>query len=206
MTTFFFLGPFSISFLFGMMMMYYTLSQVEAHFDKKQAELATLLAFNAVFGILIASLAGESAVMQNPMLFSLIYVWSRLVPDQQMSIWGFPIMSVNLPWALMAMHLFTGGNPFNDLIGVAIGHTYIFLKQILPESHGYDLLKTPGFMESLVMKLNTMGQNGQARQDPMYVMNNPNNGQGNVEAARRQDGGLLNRNGGAYQRGNQQNN
>ena len=31
-TTFFFLGPFSISFIFGMMMMYYCLSSIEAHF------------------------------------------------------------------------------------------------------------------------------------------------------------------------------
>ena len=54
----------------------------------------------------------------------------------------------------MAFHLFTGGDPFSDLIGVAAGHTYIYLKTILPDSHGYDLIKTPSFMESLVLKLN----------------------------------------------------
>jgi len=54
----------------------------------------------------------------------------------------------------MAFHLFTGGNPFNDLIGVAAGHSYIYLKEVLPESHGYNLLKTPNFMQTLVDKLN----------------------------------------------------
>ena len=92
----------------------------------------------------MAYLANDYAIMQSPFVFSLIYVWSKLVPDQQMSIWGFPVVSANLPWVLMAFHLFTGGNPFNDLIGVVVGHSYYFLKAVLPDSHGHDLLKTPG--------------------------------------------------------------
>ena len=75
----------------------------------------------------------------------------------------------------MAFHLFTGGNPLNDLIGVAAGHTYIYLKTVLPDSHGYDLIKTPGFMHNLVLKLNSMGQD--PRQAPggnarMFNLNN----------------------------------
>ena len=77
-----------------------------------------------------------------------------------MSIWGFPVKSANLPWVLMAFHLFTGGNPFNDLIGVVVGHSYIFLTQVLPESHGYELLKTPNLIKTLVDKLNELGGNG----------------------------------------------
>ena len=78
----------------------------------------------------------------------------------------------------MGFHLFTGGDPFTDLIGVAAGHMYIYLKTILPDSHGYDLVKTPGFMHALVAKLNTMGQD--PRQAPMgrarMVNLNNNNG------------------------------
>ena len=95
-----------------------------------------------------------------------------------MSIWGFPVTSCHLPWVLMGFHLFTGGDPFTDLIGVAAGHMYIYLKTILPDSHGYDLVKTPGFMHALVAKLNTMGQD--PRQAPMgrarMVNLNNNNG------------------------------
>ena len=58
----------------------------------------------------------------------------------------------------MAFHLFTGGNPFNDLIGVAAGHLYYYLKKILPDSHNYDLLKTPSYMHWAVGKLNGIGQ------------------------------------------------
>ena len=54
----------------------------------------------------------------------------------------------------MGFHLFTGGDPFNDLIGVAAGHCYVYLKEVLPDSHGYDLLKTPKLMQLIVDKLN----------------------------------------------------
>ena len=116
-----------------------------------------MLLFNALIALLYAYLANDYMIMQNPFLFSCIYVWSKFVPDVEISIWGFPVQSQYLPWALMAFHLFTGGNPFNDLIGVATGHTYVYLKTILPDSHGYDWLKTPRFMHTLVGKLNSMG-------------------------------------------------
>ena len=146
-----------MSFLFGMAMAYYSLNSIEMYFDKKQADFATMITFNAVFGLFVGFLANDYAIMQSSFIFSTIYVWSKLVPDQPMSIWGFPITSVNLPWVLMGFHLLTGGNIFNDLIGVVVGHSYIFLKTILPDSHGYDILKTPWYMISLVEKLNSLG-------------------------------------------------
>jgi hypothetical protein len=89
-------------------------------------------------------------VLMASFVFSVLYVWCKNEPDRQVSIWGFPVQSGNLPWALLAMSVLTGGNPFNDLIGIAAGHTYIFLKMTLPVSHGYDLLKTPKFIEHIV--------------------------------------------------------
>ena len=176
MTTFFVVGPFSMPFLFGMVMIYYSVSSIEEYFGlEKQADFGTMMLFNALVALLYAYIANDYMLMQSPYLFSIIYTWSKLVPDVQISIWGFPVQSCNLPWVLMAFHLFTGGNPLNDLIGVAAGHTYIYLKTILPDSHGYDLIKTPGFMHKLVFKLNSMGQD--PRQAPrgnarMFNLNN----------------------------------
>ena len=150
-----------------------------------------MMLFNAVFALLVAYLANDYVVMQSPFIFSLIYVWSKKVPDAMMSIWGFPVQSVHLPWVLMGFHLFTGGNPFNDLIGVVVGHTYIFLKTILPGTHGYDLLKTPGFVVSMVERLNRIG--GPQQGPRMHVVNN-RDGQANPQAAQRQEGRPLNRN------------
>jgi hypothetical protein len=153
-TSFFFAGGFSMSYIFTMMMIYWGINSIETYFDKRQADLATLLFFNAFVALFFAWLADDCLVMQDKFIFSLIYVWSKLVPDQPTAIWGFQFKSCHLPWVLMAYHLLTGHNPFSDLIGVAAGHTYIYLKMVLPESHGYDLLKTPKLMDKFVAKLN----------------------------------------------------
>ena len=46
-TTFFYAGPFSMNFLFTMMMNYWTIKNIETHFERKEAEMATLMLFNA---------------------------------------------------------------------------------------------------------------------------------------------------------------
>ena len=177
-------------------MIYYSINAIEEYFADKQADFGTMMIFNAVMSLLYAYIANDYLVMQSPFLFSIIYVWSKLVPDVQISIWGFPVQSCNLPWVLMGFHLFTGGNPLNDLIGVAAGHTYIYLKTILPDSHGYDLIKTPKFMNSLVAKLNNMGQD--PRQAPrgnarMFNLNN-RDGVADPQAQRPAAGQALNNN------------
>ena len=82
--------------------------------------------------------------------FSVLYVFCKIEPDRPMSIWGFPVTSGNLPWVLVAFSILSGGDPFSNLIGIAAGHTYIFLKLTLPASHGHNLLKTPGFIDKAV--------------------------------------------------------
>ena len=68
-------------------------------------------------------------------------------------IWGYPVQSGNLPWVLLLLSILTGGDPFKDLIGIAAGHTYIYLKVVLPLSHGYNLLRTPKLLEYWVNEL-----------------------------------------------------
>ena len=64
--------------------------------------------------------------MQSPYIFSLIYVWSKLEPDRKTL--GCPAFKAYLVWILICLHLFIGGNPFNDAIGVAAGYIYVCLK------------------------------------------------------------------------------
>ena len=71
---------------------------------------------------------------------------------------------------MIAFHLFTGGNPFSDLVGVAAGHTYYYAKHVLPESHGYNLLKTPGWSDFVTTKLKVWAEGEQPRR--IYGMNN----------------------------------
>ncbi len=132
LTTYFFAGGFSMNFLFAMMMIYWAVSNIEKHYEGRAPDLATLLLFNALTVMIFGWLASEYMMLQSSYVFSLLYVWTKLVPDQPMTIYGFPVKSANLPWVLIAFHILTGGSPFADLVGVAAGHTYIYLKMVLP--------------------------------------------------------------------------
>lgn len=59
---------------------------------------------------------------------------------------GMPVKGLYLPWALIALTILTGGSPVNDLIGIAVGHLYYFLVDVLPLSQGIAALQTPEFM------------------------------------------------------------
>jgi hypothetical protein len=128
-------------------MMYFTLRRCEEFFKTRYPDFTVLIIFNMFAVALISFLYGDYLALNASFVFSLMYVWCKLEPDSQVSIWGFPVKSANLPWVLLALSILTGGDPFKDLIGIAAGHSYIYLKMILPVSHGYNLLKTPKIAE-----------------------------------------------------------
>jgi hypothetical protein len=90
----------------------------------------------------------------------------------------------------MLYHLLTGHSPFSDLIGVAAGHTYIYLRMVLPESHGYDLLKTPKWVEQMVAKINSWFEEP-VQHRRVNILNNDGR-QANVQAVNA-EGNALNR-------------
>jgi len=52
-----------------------------------------------------------------------------------------------LPWVLVVYYLITDQSIKQLLIGIAAGHTYIVLKDILPNStYKYNILETPKFL------------------------------------------------------------
>lgn len=70
-----------MNFLFAMMMNYWTISNIESYYERREAEMATLILFNAVMGLIFGTLANEYMVMQSPFIFSLMYVWCKKNPD-----------------------------------------------------------------------------------------------------------------------------
>ena len=81
LTTYFYAGGFSMNFLFAMMMIYWSVSNIEKHFEGRAPDLATLLIFNAFTVMVFGWLAGEYMMLQSSYVFSLLYVWTKLVPD-----------------------------------------------------------------------------------------------------------------------------
>jgi len=84
-------------------------------------------------------------VFADPIVFYIIYVWSRRSPDTQLSIYGLKLKSLYLPWAFIAIRLIMGASIVEPLVGIGCGHVYYFLVDVLPLSHGYDIIRTPSF-------------------------------------------------------------
>ena len=85
----------------------------------------------------------------GPLVFSLIYLWSRKNPDSPVSVWGFRFQGSNLPWVFIAFNVLTGNSPVPDLCGLAVGHVYYFLVEVLPLKYGRSFVSTPGWVVSL---------------------------------------------------------
>lgn len=80
------------------------------------------------------------------LVYYVLYVWSKKNPNDNSNIWGFPIRGVYLPFAYLALTVLQG-HPFESMIhGMAIGHLYYFLADVVPIVYGKDFLQTPSFL------------------------------------------------------------
>lgn len=90
-------------------------------------------------------------MISGAILFYIIYVWSRKSPTMSVRIWGIPINAVYVPWVMLFLGLLSSGpDLFYPLLGIAVGHLFYFLVDVLPDLHDVDLLKTPEFLVRLL--------------------------------------------------------
>jgi len=80
------------------------------------------------------------------LVFTVIYLWSRKNPESPLNFWGFRFKGIYLPWLYMAMTWIMGGSPIPDLIGIATGHIYFFLVDIMPRQYNRNFLSTPEWL------------------------------------------------------------
>lgn len=85
-----------------------------------------------------------------------MYVYCKREPDGIVNLWGFAIKTSNLPWVLLGLGVITGQNILQNLAGYAVGHLYDFLKYILPDTFGYNILETPNWFKSVVDFIHSM--------------------------------------------------
>lgn len=100
--------------------------------------------------LLVLAYYFEMLVLSEPILYVIIYVWSRREPDAISNIFGFKFRSVYLPWIYVAMRLIMGGSITEPLMGIAVGHLYYFLVAVFPISHGRNLIVTPQFCSDFI--------------------------------------------------------
>lgn len=160
LTPFLFAGTFSQSFLFSLVMMYFMLVRTESLFTTRYADFMTLILFLMASTMLFSWIYGSHMVLHDPFIFAMMYVWCKMEPNVTVQLYFIPVLSANLPWILLVISILSGGDPFKDLIGIAAGHSYIYLKMILPNTHGYKLLETPKLFQTFISWLERYANNG----------------------------------------------
>jgi len=97
------------------------------------------------------------------------------------------------------MNLTMGGDIIGDLVGIATGHIYYFLKDIITIKYDIDILKTPEFLTTLIDKpkptfvpaanANNNNNNTPRVRGPQFI---PLNQTGDVSASYRDENNVQN--------------
>ncbi|XP_030935657.1 derlin-1-like [Quercus lobata] len=152
-TNFFFLGPFSFSFAFRLLMIArYGVSLERGPFDKRTADYVWMFVFGALSLLVMAAVPYLwSPFLGGSLVFMLVYVWSREFPNARISIYGLvSLKGFYLPWAMLALSLILGNSLKTDILGMVAGHLYYFLTVLHPLAGGKFILKTPLWVHKLV--------------------------------------------------------
>ncbi|CAI9273933.1 unnamed protein product [Lactuca saligna] len=152
-TNFLFLGPFSLPFAFHLLMILrYGVSLERGPFDKRTADYVWMFFFGSFSLLAVAAVPFLwSPFMGASLVFMIVYVWSRELPNTRINIQGLvELKGFYLPWAMLALDLVFGNPLMPDLLGIGVGHLYYFLTVLHPLAGGRDLCKTPLWVHKLV--------------------------------------------------------
>lgn len=117
------------------------------------ADFAWMLAVGAGVLHALSAAMGFPRLLSFALFMMVVYVWSRRHPGEQASFYMFRVEAQYLPWVMLAFNFVLGADPTSDLMGIAAGHLYYFVQEVLPTAEsplkGRRLLQTPAFMYSL---------------------------------------------------------
>lgn len=104
--------------------------------------------------LLVIAYYFDMLILSEPILYVIMYNWSRRESDRPVGIFGFKFKAIYLPWVYVGIRMIMGGSITEPLVGIAVGHLYYFLIEVLPVTHGYNLIRTPKFCMDLVDYVN----------------------------------------------------
>lgn len=65
---------------------------------------------------------------------------------------GFTFNAWHTPFIYAGLTLLMGGDVMEVIIGILVGHLWVFLRDIVPRQYGWNVLRTPEFVYRLVEK------------------------------------------------------
>jgi len=93
----------------------------------------------------------QLSFLGGPLLYVVLYVWSRNFSDSPVSIMGFlKLQGFYLPWAYLGIDMIMGMSPVESLLGIFVGHLYYFFGTLYPLRTGKNPLATPRWLTNMV--------------------------------------------------------
>jgi Derlin-2/3 len=153
-TTFFYAGSFSFNFLIHCMVFYencrrYELNPMNTGAGGNSADFLWMILVTSTV-LLAAAYFFDLYLLTEPLLYVIMYIWSRRESFTMVNIFGFTFQAFYLPWVYIAIRLFMGGEITEPLMGIAVGHFYYFLVETFPMWFGFRIIRTPKFCSDLV--------------------------------------------------------
>lgn len=153
-TPFIFAGGFGFPYAMHLYMLYLNSSRYETSpFDTgargSSADYLWMLILCMGMNLLVGHFF-QLMILSDSLLFTIMYVWSRREPNAMTNFWGFPFKVLYLPWVLLGVRLLFGNPIVACLVGIAVGHAYYFLVDVLPNTHHIDVVRTPEFCINFV--------------------------------------------------------
>ncbi|KAJ1612107.1 transmembrane domain-containing protein [Cryptosporidium canis] len=149
LTSFFFVGPFSL----GWVMSQWMFTSFSSKLERSGAVGTSSGSYLYFILVLMVSVNLIGTAFEYPtgrrvggssLIFGIIYYWSKKFPTSLVSIWGFTLQAYQLPYALLFLDVLTGNSLIDDLIGLLAGHTYYYLRDIIYENSTDNFLaRTP---------------------------------------------------------------
>ncbi|CAD2217521.1 Derlin-2/3 [Angomonas deanei] len=119
----------------------------ESSFKGKPADFALAI----VFVILVIGLLGiymGLPVTSSSLFLAVVWMYCKRNPTTNLGMFGFDFKASLFPWVLVAVNvLLVGSDILSNLLGIVAGHLYVFLKDVLPETHNLRLLETPLWLQ-----------------------------------------------------------
>ena len=159
-TNIFFIGGFSTSFLFFVVMVYLNFKTAEQNaiilraYGQFIMMIVYLLIFINIINILAFKIFGFKIgfTLAQQLFLSFIYIDSKRQPQKIVTLYFFRMKNAFFPYALMVLNIVSGGGIYDNIIGIIAGNIYYVLKDVLPVSKNLNILKTPKFLVDLVEK------------------------------------------------------
>ena len=88
-------------------------------------------------------------IILDAMVLSVLYVWCQLNKEVIVTFWfGTRFKAIYLPWVLLGFNMILSGGGVYELLGILIGHLYVFLMFKYPqELGGPQLISTPAIFK-----------------------------------------------------------